>query len=92
MKKLKTRNLTSKSLFCVNLLGLFYNVCIKGLKGPVFEIMTRIGTIHIYRIIKQINFIQKRDFHEYLEIFITKKAHILYIWPKLAELNSPQFL
>ena len=29
MKKQKTRNLTSKSLFCVKLFGLFYNVCIE---------------------------------------------------------------
>ena len=35
----------------------------KELKVPVFESMSRIGTLRIYRIIKWTNFTQKWDFH-----------------------------
>ena len=56
MKKQKTRNLTSKSLFCVKLFGLFYNVCIEkyGLElmspflYPIFYLIVNGGYLNIF--------------------------------------------
>ena len=49
-------------------------------KGPVFNSTSRNGFIHLFGIIKWLDFIQKWDFYN---IFITKKHTFLYIWPKV---------
>ena len=51
------------------------------LRWPVFESMTRNGTIRIYRIIKWINFFQKCGFHFCRCMYFYE---IFYFWPKLA--------
>ena len=48
---------------CVVMKSNDYIICHKELKVPVFESMSRIGTLRIYRIIKWTNFTQKWDFH-----------------------------
>ena len=51
-------------------------VVINGLKGLVFDSMSRNGTLHIYSIIKWLNFVQKRDFHRYMgDIYNKKPTH-----------------
>ena len=47
---------------------------------PGFYSMSRIGFIHLFGIIKWLDFIQKWDFYN---IFITKKHTFFYIWPKV---------
>ena len=44
---------------------------------PGFYSMSRIGFIHLFGIIKWLDFIQKWDFYN---TFITKKAHIFFIF------------
>ena len=64
---------------------------IRDLRRPVFDSVSRIGTIHIYRIIKWTNFIQKWDFHLDKRDIYYEKAHIFDIWHEIGELNSPKY-
>ena len=57
----------------------------KGFRVPVFESGSRIGTLHLYRIIKWMNFIQKWDFQLQIKIFITKKHTFFRFGMKLAK-------
>ena len=83
---------TSWSYACCapGLIGLKLPPC-RGLKGIVFESGSRNGFIHLFGIIKWMNFIQKWDFHlEKWDIYY-EKAHIFDIWYEIGEFNSPKY-
>ena len=59
--------------------------------GPGFDSMSRNGFIHLFGIIKWLDFIQKWDFHlEKWDIYY-EKAHIFDIWQEIEALNSPKY-